>query len=109
MPAIVRFNTDRVNEIVEQQLLPAVARLKVQDLLEASWDNFRDRTGQLRATIRIHITPMDVAVAIGTQVAYYWQYVRGLTRGDGRIWILEALRWNLSERYREAAIGLGLT
>ena len=109
MPAFVTFDTDKTNGLIEQQLLPEVARAKMADLLEASYYNFRNRTGRLRASIRLHIVEGEIAVAIGTIILYYWQYVKDLTRGPGEVWILEAARYRLEDRFREAATRLGLT
>ena len=103
MPVKVTLNS-RALTAAANGLVREVARLKTQDLYDESLRNFRNRTGNLRMSIRQENT----AAAIGSVRIHYWRYVRAFTRGAGIVWIRRAGRRHLRQRIQQAAKNLNL-
>ena len=76
-----------------------VAEAKVRQLRRASYQHFRDDTGQLRRTIRLEGNNI---AAIGDRERDYWQNIYRFRRGDGTRWLREVLQENNPQAIRRA-------
>ena len=105
MPVRVKANLRKYRTALNQRVIPG-ANLRVKEaLFRDSKKEFRNRTGRLRRSIRVD----SGQVAIGTRITHYWRFVRGFTRGDGRIWIRRSGEKSMEIALAVAARKAGLT
>ena len=100
----IRIDTRKIAREIDDRVLPKIAEAKREQLLRASYDEFRDDTGELRRTIRIE---GDTIVAIGDRRHDYWQYLRRYRRGDGTEWPRQVLRTGNPQALARARNALG--
>lgn len=100
----IRIDTANIAREIDDKVLPKIAEAKREQLLRESRRQFRDDTGELRATIRIED---DTIVAIGDRRHDYWQYNRRYRRGDGTIWPRDVLRTGNPQALARARNALG--
>ena len=100
----IRIDTRKIAREIGEKVLPKIAEAKREQLLRASYDEFRDDTGELRQTIRIED---DTTVAIGDRRHDYWQYNRRYRRGDGTEWPREVLESGNPQALARARNALG--
>ena len=89
MPINIKIDGELLARRFGRPVGERVAKEKRDQLLRESYRHFRDRTGGLRATIRIE---RGTIVAIGDRQHPYWQYLYRFRRGDGRQWVEQVLR-----------------
>ena len=85
----VDFDVDAIDNQICQAVAQRFADEKVQDVYNKSWYHFRNRTGRLRASIRL--VRQQNRVAVGNIIAFYWRFLDNFTRGQGR-WVWQAFR-----------------